>query len=662
MEASWKPATADEGFEIVRRRLFEPIQPDLVRERDAVAHRFAELYRARRAEFPPECAEAEYERRILASYPIHPELFDRLYGEWSTLERFQRTRGVLRLMASVIYELWRRDDRSLLVMPGTLPIDASPVVAELTNYLDEAWTPVIATDVDGENALPLRLDSENPAFGRYSATRRVARTIFLGSAPITESANRGIDDRRVKLGCVQPGEAPATFGDALRRLANQALYLSTDGRRSWYGLQQTVTRLATDRAATFGDDHVDEELRRRLLAIRETGDFMRLHAAPTTATEVGDEPAARLVLLGPEHPHSAKVEESAARRFAAEVLNARSGGPRVHRNMLAFLAADVARVEELREAARTALAWDSIHRDRDSLRLDSVQLAQIETRRREWNDTVDQRIGEAYQWLLVPSAAPGSPDVTWEATRASGSDPLAVRASRRLRSEEALITAYSGARLRMDLDGIPLWRGDRVDVRDLWGFYSQYLYLPRLRDASVLVDAIADGVGLVTWRQDGFAYADGFDEASQRFIGLRAGESIVLADPVGLLVRSDAAEAQIEAERAERPRSPTETPTGPPSPGGDTARPGRTTGPDEETVLRRFFGAVELDPTRLSRDASEVGEAVVAHLNGLLGAEVRVTLEIHAESPDGAPEDVVRIVTENAMTLRFDTGTGFEPH
>lgn len=667
MEASWKPATADEGFEIVRRRLFEPIAPELARERDAVAHRFAELYRSQKAEFPPECAEAEYERRILASYPIHPELFDRLYGEWSTLERFQRTRGVLRLMASVVYELWRRDDRSLLVMPGTLPIDASPVVAELTNYLEEAWTPVIATDVDGENALPLRLDNENPAFMRYSATRRVARTIFLGSAPVTEAANRGIDDRRVKLGCVQPGESPATFGDALRRLANQAIYLSTDGQRSWYGLQQTVTRLATDRAATFGDDYVDEDLRRRLLAVRETGDFVRLHAAPAAATEVEDDPTARLVLIGPEHPHSAKVDESAARRFAAEILSTRSGGPRVHRNMLVFLAADVARVEELRDATRTALAWDSIHRDRDSLRLDSVQQAQIDTRRREWNDTVDQRIGEAYQWLLVPSAAPGSPATVWDMTRAGGSDPLAVRASRRLRSEEALITAYSGARLRMDLDRIPLWRDDRVAVRDLWGFYSQYLYLPRLRDAGVLLAAVSDGVALMTWRDDGFAYADAVDETSGRFVGLRAGAHVTLADPVGLLVRPDIADAQMEAERAARTTavSPSEAPASAcdaTSSGSSavTDSPGRPPRPAEEAAPRRFFGTIELDPTRLARDASEVGEAVVAHLNGLVGAKVQVTLEIHAEIPEGAPEDVVRTVTENAMTLRFDPTSGFE--
>ncbi len=472
METSWKPATGDEGFEIVRRRLFENVPADLEREHDAVVHAFGEFYRAQRADFPAECAGGDYERRLRNSYPIHPELFDRLYGEWSTLERFQRTRGVLRLMASVIYELWRREDRSLLITPGTLPIDASPVVAELTNYLDEAWTPVIATDIDGENALPLRLDNENPAFMRYSATRRVARTVFMGSAPVSEAANRGVDDRRIRLGCVQPGESPATFGDALRRLANQALYLSTDGQRYWYSLQQTVTRLAADRAAVIKPDDVDEEIRSRLRGSRERGDFARVHPAPLSPGDVGDEPEARLVVLGPEHSHSSKTQESPARDFAARILDERAGGPRLHRNMLVFLAPDTARLEELRDAARSFLAWKSVHRDQESLNLDTVQRSQVEARHAEWDDSVNQRIGEAYQWLLVPAGAPGEAEVRWEATRAGGSEPLAARASRRLRAEEALIPSYSGARLRMDLDRVPLWRDEQVAVRDLWAYYT----------------------------------------------------------------------------------------------------------------------------------------------------------------------------------------------
>jgi predicted AAA+ superfamily ATPase len=655
METSWRPATADEGFEIVRRRLFEQVAPELERERDSVVHRFGELYRAQRGEFPSECGEAEYERRLKASYPIHPELFDRLYGEWSTLERFQRTRGVLRLMATVIYELWRRDDRTLLILPGTMPLDASPVVAELTNYLDEAWTPVIATDIDGENALPQRLDDENPTFGRYSASRRVARTVFMGSAPMREAANRGLDDRRIKLGCVQPGESPAAFGDALRRLANQALYLANDGQRYWYSLQQTVTRLAEDRAALVRPDDVDEEVRRRLRADRERGDFRGLHAAPARPGEVADEPEVRLVIIGPEHPHSSKTDESPGREFAARVLEERQGGPRLHRNMLVFLAPDAARLEELRDAVRYHLAWRSIQREQDSLNLDTVQRAQVGSQAREWDDSVAQRIGEAYQWLLVPSSSAGQPEVRWEVTRATASEPLAVGASKKLRGEEALLTTYGGARLRMDLDAIPLWSADHVDVRQLWSYHSQYLYLSRLRDSSVLVSAIADGVSLITWESDGFAYAEDYDEEKRRYVGLRAGEHLTLGSATGLLVKPDVARAQIEAEKPE----PAPSPGAEPKPAVKPSQVAPGVGSAKDGRPRRFYGSVELSPLRMGRDAGEIAEAIVQHLTSVPGANVEIRLEIQASIPGGAPDDVVRTVTENAQTLKFDQH-GFE--
>ena len=234
VEASWRPASPDEGFEIVRRRLFQPLTGDQFVARDAVARAFSELYGQQQQEFPPECREADYERRIKMAYPIHPELFDRLYNDWSTLDKFQRTRGVLRLMAAVIHSLWERNDANLLIMPATVPVDDPRVQFELTRYLEDHWVPVIEKDVDGANSLPLALDRDNPNLGRYSACRRVARTIYMGSAPTQRAANRGIDDRQVKLGCVQPGEAVATFGDALRRLTDRATYLYVDGKRYWY--------------------------------------------------------------------------------------------------------------------------------------------------------------------------------------------------------------------------------------------------------------------------------------------------------------------------------------------------------------------------------------------------------------------------------------------
>ena len=137
--------------------------------RDVVARAFADLYRTQQQEFPPECRDADYEKRIKAAYPIHPEIFDRLYTDWSTLVKFQRTRGVLRLMAAVIHSLWEKGDRNPLILPANIPIDDPRVQSELTRYLSDNWVPVIEKDVDGPNSLPLRIDGEVPNLGKFAA-------------------------------------------------------------------------------------------------------------------------------------------------------------------------------------------------------------------------------------------------------------------------------------------------------------------------------------------------------------------------------------------------------------------------------------------------------------------------------------------------------------
>jgi hypothetical protein len=612
MESSWRPASAEEGFEIVRRRLFDDLSAESAPARDAVVKAFGSLYRSQKGEFPSGVGEQDYERRLAAAYPIHPELFDRLYGEWSTLDKFQRTRGVLRLMAAVVHELWERSDANLLIMPATVPIDAPQVSSELTRYLEDGWTPVIESDVDGPNALPLRLDRENaPTLGRYSATRRVARTIYLGSAPTQQAANRGIDDRSVKLGCVQPGETPATFGDALRRLTDQATYLYVDGQRYWFSLQPSVTRLAQDRAAShFTDDDVDEETRRRLTAATragQRGDFATVHPAPRTPAEVPDEAEVRLIVLGPEHPHSGKTADSPARLAAQRFLDQRSGGARIHRNMLVILAADRSRLAELRLGVRDFLAWRSIEAEKETLNLDTFQSRQAETKRAQFDDVVVQRISETFIWVLVPSQTPDDPAITWEETRVNGPDPLAVRVAKKLRNEEALITEYSGARLRMDLDRVPLWRGDHVTLRQLWSDYSQYLYLPRLRDSAVLLDAVRTGVALLTWSTDTFAYASTYDEQTGRYVGLAASQHVaVVLDATAVLVKPDAAVRQFdEVEAQSGVQSP--QPSGPrpgAESGGATPRPGRGRrghAACSSTVLRSGLGRTSPDAARPRR-------------------------------------------------------------
>jgi predicted AAA+ superfamily ATPase len=376
----------------VRRRLFQPItDPQLFTARDAAIRAFADLYRGQAQEFPSACREGDYERRLAAAYPIHPELFARLYDDWSSLDTFQRTRGVLRLMAAVIHTLWERQDAGLLILPAMLPIDEPAVQFELTRYLDDPWVPVLERDIDGAHSLPLSLDRDNPNLGRYSACRRVARTLFLRSAPTLQTANRGLEDRQVKLGCAQPGEAVATFGDALRRLTDHATHLYVDGRRYWYATQPSVTRLAQDRAAQQDPDVVREEIRRSLReAGRQRGDFAKVHVCPASNADVPDEREARLVILDPAYAHATKMPDSSGCVEAAKILDARGSSPRRYRNILVFLAADRTRLSELEQAVREYLAWKSIEDERETLNLDAFQANQARTKREQAEETIER--------------------------------------------------------------------------------------------------------------------------------------------------------------------------------------------------------------------------------------------------------------------------------
>src|SRR5207247_11464933 len=96
--------------------------------------------------------------------------------------------------------------------------------------------------------------------------------------------------------------------------------------------------------------------------------------------------------------------------------------------------------------------------------LSGHQVRQAEEQRKNADDAVTARLPEAYQWLLVPVQTSPQEPVKWESFRLSGQDPLAVRASKKLRNDELLVIGLAGTRLRMELDRVPLWRGDHVPI------------------------------------------------------------------------------------------------------------------------------------------------------------------------------------------------------
>ena len=293
-------------------------------------------------------------------------------------------------MAQVIHELWMSNDPSVMIMPGSVAISTARVEPELLHYLDASWQSIIAGDVDGTSSTPYKIDQGAPNLNKYSATRRIARAIFMGTAPTHGQENKGLDDKQINLGVVQPGERPAIFGDALRRLTNQAKFMHSDLGRYWYSMSASLNRIAADRAGQLEDALVLMEIDKALVGyingLGDRGHFDAVQIAPGSSSDVPDEPGGvRAVILGVAHPHTGR-DGSDALAEAKDILMQRGSSPRVYRNMLVFLAVEQRQLDNLISAMRSALAWAEIVRETDRLNLTQSDSALARVKLAEGNE------------------------------------------------------------------------------------------------------------------------------------------------------------------------------------------------------------------------------------------------------------------------------------
>lgn len=669
MESIWKPVGASEGFEVVRRRLFLKCKDEAARDEACFA--FSKMYGENATEFPMESRELEYRERMVSCYPIHPEVFDRLYEDWATLERFQRTRGVLRLMAAVIHELWMNRDPSPMIMPGSFPLDVPGVRDELTRYLDDNWNAVVDSEVDGKQSIPYRNDGNITRYGSLLASRRVARTVMLGSAPdVSGQSVRGIERAHIRLGTVQPGENISIFNDALGTLQTSSSYLYSDanGNRFWYDTRPTLRKVAEDRAQMVKDSDALFEVESRLKKLRKVDPFAGIHVCPASTLDVPDDQSLRLVVLPPAAKHRGKATESEALTLAAETLANRGTSPRTYKNMVAFAAADASYYPQLLSSAKQYLAWDSIKADRESLNLDVTQTRETEQSTRRADESLDAKIQEAYSWLLYPriDLFSGSMDIEWEVEHvAGGGESIVAKMARKLLSDEAAIQAWAPALLKMELDRV-LWKdSDHIQIKQLWEYLCSYCYLPRLSGYSVLEDAIRRG----SESREYFGIAAGFSD--KRYMELSLGTAKAFVNANDLLVKPAVAQVQIDAD-AEAVRAAAEKAAGEAGAQGDgvsnvkfsdtTTEPypdghddTSTVGTADATFTAKkpkttFYMSTKLDNTRVNRSVQNITEEIVSQLSAL-GADVELTFEVRARTDDGIPPETIRAISENCSTL-----------
>ncbi len=689
VQALWKPVATEEAFEIVRRRLFANVNDRLAAE--DVCRAYADFYSANSGDFPPETQESGYLDRLKHAYPIHPEVFDRLYEDWSSLDNFQRTRGVLKLMAKVIHRLWTSGNNDLLIQPGSLPLFDADTRNEAIYYLPAGWDPVLERDIDGERATTTELDNAKPLFGSIHACRRIARSVFLGSAPDAGAVggakhHRGLELERVLLGCAQPGQVVGHYKDGVRALVDRLQYFNSASNRYWFDTRPNLRREMEDRKRRFSlreDIHpfIKDKLR------FANGVFGGVHVF-TPSADVPDDWQLRLVVLPPEATFSRSGQEAAI-EAALAILKSRGEQPRQKQNRLIFLAPDADSISRLRDQVSSTLAWQSIVSDVNDgrLNLDQLQAKQASQSLDLAKDSIGRMVRETYKWLLAPlqEAKPGKgiSEIQWEHFQINPAvTNRTEEIEKTLREHELLITEWAPVHLAKMMQAW-FWKEDAAAISALetWRKTCCYLYLPRLLDADTMRSAINSGVASRDFFGIAYAVEDG------RYQGFHFGErTMAILDETLLLVAPEAASAfaeKLAQEAAEREAKAREasggakpTDSNPPAGSGATGAAagasasgsdttstsgGPASGDDAEpqpggkVKKTMFFGSVELDPIKAKLQFSEVAEEVLLLFTQKQGVKVKVSLEIEAEAPGGFDDGVQRAARENCNNLKFKT-------
>ncbi len=655
IDAKREPLEVHEAFEVVRRRLFGRIRDETTRAR--VCEAFSRMYANSRRDYPQEVSEPRYLERMKACYPIHPEIFDRLYSDWSSIPGFQRTRGVLRIMANCISRLHLRGDASPLIMPANLTLDDPALANEFLPLLDGEWHPVLS-EVDSDGSMTDNIDKGVPRFTDVGgAARRIARSVFLGSA--ASGAVRGIDARSIRLGVVLPGQGISVYNDALGRMDGTLYYFYNSNDRYYFHAEENLNKVATDRAGALSDREVEECIIAQLQEAVRVGRRRRpdVVVCPQGSDDVKDLDTVQLTVLSPDKalPNRSRENDEAA-AAALNILLNRGDAPRIHRNALLFLAARNDEIRALKSSVKTYLAWDSIlNGDRRILSLTGNRASQTVNSLRSAERELYTSLVRAYRWAMAPSQEdPQQADYALSTfqTNATETGDIVDSAFQKFIQEEVLVDEISPIALVRVLERY-VWShqnySDHIPIDKLWALMTGNVYLHRLRNRDVLLKCITQGVS-----ESKFGYATGYN--GKEYEGMCFGKSMSFTDAdSGLLVHPEMAQLIIkEGPPVIGPDPPPEVdPNNSSTTDPDVEPPPDPTppaGPKRIVVTKTIQNDISLDDINLLRDE------IIRNLNADDGS-VTIEIVITANKPEGFSESAARAVRENSVQLGLDLDT-----
>ena len=653
------PLEIDNAFEVVRRRLFGSDIDET--ERDLTCEAFRRMYQNARNEYPEGVNDQHYLQRLKDCYPIHPEVFDRLSQDWAVLPGFQRTRGVLRMMATCISRLYQEQDPSLLIMPANLTLDDPALADEFTRLLARSggnWDPVVK-EIDSYGSRTEQIDRNSQNFIEVgNAARRIARTIFLGSA--TGGAVKGITTRQIHLGAVEPTQGVSVYNDALSRMTGNLYFLYNLDDRYYFHTQENLNKVANDREAEYTEEDIYTEIVSRL--DRVIGRDSSVNVCPTSPSSVKDSETIQYVILHPQASLPSREKETNIANEAAHTIltySADDDRQRTFRNTLLFIAARRDDIRELKNLVKNYLAWNSILNG-DALHgaianLEGARLDQTTENLESAEDAVTEALFKAYRWTLVPTQT--DPQTNAYAFAIADVKVDDRRIISRLRDkfieDDAIVTKIAPDIFAAQLQQY-LWSSnayqEHISIDTLWELMAQNVYMPRMRDRSVFAACIREGVQAGT-----FGYASAYEDNDYRnfrFEEQIGGLRVVEGSPAVLINPEMAKLFKEEKQRQQTSDPPESTPDTEKQTGDDSIRvvveSTQAQAPTQVVVTK----ALQLELPFM--DEIETLQDEIARTLQADGGTVKIEITVTANKSDGFSENTTRAVKQNSKHLNAE--------
>jgi hypothetical protein len=507
-EETVQPVSKDDVAEVLRRRFFTP---DSIRDREAFRpHVVAALKGIAELDEQTKKEGKAAEERFLKSFPFHPDLTDILYAKWTNLERFQKTRGVLRTFALALRDAEKWDEAPLVATNVFLQVADKNGLAEAARELTTVaefeeydnrrydWSGILEEELKKAT----EIEAEFPAL-KYREVGQAVVSVFLHSQPIGRQA--ATRELMVLLGATRPDKIE--LEKALKRWTEVSWFLdeaaigdagavsqgaSTLPKNWRLGFKPNLRQMHSDAMGRVPAELVetrliDEIARTKGLTAGASAAGAKVHTLPQRPNDIEDDGEFHFAVLTPRAASESGKPNPEAKRFIDETTAA--DRPRVYRNAVVLVAPSKDGVEIVKNRIREYLGWEEARAMLKDQKIDPIReqtLAMyIETARR----AVPEAIQQAYCVVVTVS---DKNDVQAFKIAPNG-EPLFARIKQdsRSRIQDTAVTAEA-----LLPDGpYNLWRkGETTQwVKTLVGAFAQFAHLPKMLNRGAILDTLVRG-------------------------------------------------------------------------------------------------------------------------------------------------------------------------